>query len=417
MCEEIRTQVISLEQQQDEKNFFNHSFVNEKTNGNTTSNNCNDTHERNTVTQSTEKGTTTTTATTTRKRTKDMMIRELEKELAIAKEDLGQYKVYMKQKELEYEEKLRVDRLHFQNTNDALERKCREEVRQMKSDARLVIDFIRKKANETLAENDAKHMADTQTKLETLKSSLQWNFHTRLDTLAQKMKHTVLEEKQGIHHRNMHTTNNNNNNNDNDRCIPKSVISKRNETNVNKKNNHTKFNNNNKRNHYQNNTIPTDESEYGTTSEDDSISTKYDDDDVDSNVTLVDRGVMMYNKQQRNKGPNKVMKKLTETQWLKSRVKELENWTDTLTTALRSGAHLKGMNGEFFTYRDDDAGTSKSDNHKSGSSLSSYDTPTNNGNSEGPARNNNVCHLDQSSILKRSKRKSNIVPPSPPRRK
>ena len=33
--------------------------------------------------------------------------------------------------------------VHFQNTNNVLEQKCREEVRQMKSDARLVIDFIR----------------------------------------------------------------------------------------------------------------------------------------------------------------------------------------------------------------------------------------------------------------------------------
>ena len=88
-------------------------------------------------------------------------------------------------------------------------------------------------------------------------------------------------------------------------------------------------------------------------------------------------------------------------------MKELESWTDTLTTALRRGAHLKGMSGKLFAYLDSVGVTV--DESDGSSSLYS--------NSDCEGLNGNMCKLDRSSILKGSKRKSNIVPPSPPRRK
>ncbi len=176
-----------------------------------------------------------------------------------------------------------------------------------------------------MAENNAKRVPYTQTRLKTLESSLQRKFHTRLDTLAQKMKHSVLEEKQQISNKKMNLFNSNNGNAN---CIPKSIILKTNKIDVNRKNNHKELNNyddvcmkekdrgneknvpfmkkrmgtfnhacknssnnHNKKNHH-NNTIPTDESEYRTMSEDDRISTKYHDGDDDSNTILLDIGIM-----------------------------------------------------------------------------------------------------------------------------
>ena len=240
----------------------------------------------------------------------------LERQVKMLKECLLEKKteirVQKENAEQQCKEKNQVDRLHFENSQRLLKhkhheelRKARKEIVQVKSDARLVIDFVRRKANEAIADESSKMEFQKKSmgkKMETMESQMRKTFHSHLHKLEEEVKMVVRKEKKAI-----------------DLTIlppppPKhiSIISK-----------HKSKPPPIIRSCY-NMSIPSDESEAPDLCSDDSISTCYSDmsrlasrEEKDSNISDVH-------------------------ELLKSRVHELEQWTDTLTLALRKGAKIKG---------------------------------------------------------------------------
>ncbi len=221
----------------------------------------------------------------------------------------------LKNCEQQYKEKIQIDRLHFENSQRLLKhkhdedlKKAKKEIAQVKSDARLVIDFIRRKANEAIAEENSKAERQKKSigkKMQALESEMKKTFHNHLHTLEEEVKMVVRKEKKAI-----------------DLTIlppppPKhiSLMSKR------------KLNISPIRACCGDVSIPTDKSEAPELCSDDSISTCYSDESP--MVSNDEKGTSC--------GSN-------QHELLKSRVQELEQWTDTLTIALRNGAKIKGSN-------------------------------------------------------------------------
>jgi hypothetical protein len=214
--------------------------------------------------------------------------------------------------EQKYKEKNQVERLHFENSQRLLKHKHNEELKkikkdvvQVKSDARLVIDFVRRKANEAIADESLKIEQQKKSmgkKMEALESQMKRTFHSHLHTLEEEVKMVVRKEKKAI-----------------DLTIlppppPKNIsIAHRRMLNSRR---------------CSNVSIPTDESEAPDLCSDDSISTSY------SDVSGSDQfSFMKHDKDKYISDQHEI---------LKSRVQELEQWTDTLTLALRNGAKIKG---------------------------------------------------------------------------
>ena len=235
---------------------------------------------------------------------------EKETELKVQKEKAVKDLKYCEQ---QYKEKNQVDRLHFENSQRLLKnahcvetKKLKKEISQVKSDARLVIDFIRRKANEAIAEENSKIQKEKNSigkKMEDLQSEMKKTFHNHLCSLEEEVNMVVKKEKKkaiGL------------------KILPPpppkniSIFSKRKPIPPLS----GPF--------FSSSSIPTDESEAPNLCSDDTISTCYSD-EVPPIV-----------------GEKRDEHILNEHEILRSRVQELEEWTDTLTLALRTGAKIKG---------------------------------------------------------------------------
>lgn len=105
----------------------------------------------------------------------------------------------------QYKEKIQVDRLHFENLqrflkhahNDEM-KKAKKEIAQVKCDARLVIEFVRRKANEAIDEETSKMEHQKKSigrKMEALESEMKRTFHNHLLSLEEEVKMVVKKEK------------------------------------------------------------------------------------------------------------------------------------------------------------------------------------------------------------------------------
>ncbi len=111
----------------------------------------------------------------------------------------------LKNMEQKYKEKIQVDQLHFENSQRILEKAHSEEIKklkkemvQIKSDARLVIDFIRRKANEAIAEETSKVKYQKMSlgkKMEALESEMKKTFHHHLMSLEEEVRNVVKKER------------------------------------------------------------------------------------------------------------------------------------------------------------------------------------------------------------------------------
>ena len=215
----------------------------------------------------------------------------------------------LKDCEQQYRDKNQVDRLHFENSqrlmkhaHDEEMNKLKQEMAQVKSDARLIIDFVRRKANEAIQEESHKMEHQKRSigkKMEALESQMQKTFHNHLHNLEQDVKMVMRKEKKAIN---------------------LSVLPPPPPKNIaiipNKRKMKFDFKKDESR------SFPTDETKTPDLRSNDSISTFFS--DSDGGVQSNEKSGCISN----------------EHELLKTRVKELEQWTDTLTLALRSGAKV-----------------------------------------------------------------------------
>jgi hypothetical protein len=208
----------------------------------------------------------------------------------------------------QYKEKNQVERLHFENSQRLLRdsqeheiRKLKQETAQVKSDARLVIDFVRRKANEAIIEESSKVEHQKKSfgkKMEALESEMKKTFHIHLVSLEEDVNMAVKKEKKkgiGL------------------KILPPAPP--RNISIIKKPKNYPGS-------ILRNDSIASDNTKAAELSSNDSISTCYSND-------IISTGSVKKGK-----------KRLNEHETLKSRVQELEEWTDTLTLALRTGAKI-----------------------------------------------------------------------------
>ena len=234
---------------------------------------------------------------------------EKETELKVQKEKAAKDLKYCEQ---QYKEKNQVDRLHFENSQRLLKsaqseetQKLKKEISQVKSDARLVIDFIRRKANEAIADENSKIQQQKNSigkKMEDLQSEMRKTFHNHLCSLEEEVNMVVRKEKKKAVDL---------------KILPPpppkniAIFPKRKPIAPSSR-------------PFLSSSIPSDESEAPNLCSDDSISTCCSDE--------IPRFI-------RHKRDDQTM---NEHELLRSRVQELEEWTDTLTLALRTGAKIKG---------------------------------------------------------------------------
>jgi len=211
--------------------------------------------------------------------------------------------------EQKYREKIQIDHLHFENSQQLLKqshedemRKVNEEIAQVKSDARLVIDFIRRKASQAIAEESTKVEYQKKSmgkKMEAIEAEMKKKFNDHLISLEEEVRNVVNNEKRKVM---------------NSKILPSPppptnvcLFSKpkMNSSPMKKKIDIS---------------IPSDGSEVQCLYSDDSISS-------------CKSGEMRNTTGLEN-----------EHDILKRRVQELEKWTDTLTLALRTGAKMKKSN-------------------------------------------------------------------------
>ncbi len=222
----------------------------------------------------------------------------------------------LKDCEQKYRERNQVERLHFENSKRLMKhahneelKKFKKEIAQVKSDARLIIDFVRRKANEAIAEESTKMVNQKRSigkKMEALESQMKKTFHSHMNNLEEEVKMVMRKEKKAI----------------NLTILPPppprniSIMSKRklNRCTMDFVKEDIK-------------SIPSDEIEVPDMYSNDSISTCFS-----------ESGDLL-SKDKKDKCIS------NEHQLLKTRVKELEEWTDTLTLALRSGAKIKCQDG------------------------------------------------------------------------
>lgn len=215
--------------------------------------------------------------------------------------------------EQQYKEKNQVERLHYENSQSLLKRAHEEEIRkvkkeiaQVKSDARLIIDFIRRKASEALAEENSKveHQKKSIGKrMEAMEAEMKKTFHDHLVSLEEEVKKVVKKERT--------------------KAIDLQILPPPPPKNISilpkRKSNTAAV-----RRHWDD-SIPSDETEAPALCSDDSISTCRSDEISSIDIKKI-----------------RDTETINEHEILRSRVQELEEWTDTLTLALRTGAKIKG---------------------------------------------------------------------------
>lgn len=235
---------------------------------------------------------------------------EKETELKIQKEKAAKDLKYCEQ---QYKEKNQVDRLHFENSQRLLKsahgdetQKLKKEISQVKSDARLVIDFIRRKANEAIADENSKIQKQKNSigkKMEELQSEMKKTFHNHLCSLEEEVIMVVKKEKK--------------------KAVDLKILPPPPPKNIIIFPKHKPIASSSRP--FLRSSIPTDESEAPNLCSDDSISTCYSDE------------IPLFVREKRD---DQII--MNEHDLLRSKVQELEEWTDTLTLALRTGAKLKG---------------------------------------------------------------------------
>jgi hypothetical protein len=107
----------------------------------------------------------------------------------------------LEENEIEFNQKLQIERRHFRNTREALIQQHQQEIHKLskeimniKKDAKLVIDFVRKKANEALGQEMEKRKYDKKRKdkeLEEREKSLKERFNRSLENVEKQVKHAL----------------------------------------------------------------------------------------------------------------------------------------------------------------------------------------------------------------------------------
>lgn len=246
------------------------------------------------------------------RRIKKLEVSLLEKKTELKAQQENAFKE-MENMEQQYKEKIQVDQLHFENSQRILEKahdeeikKLKKEMVQIKSDARLVIDFIRRKANEAIAEENSKVKYQKMSigkKMEALESEMKKTFHHHLMSLEEEVRNVVKKER--------------------NKAVDLKILPPPPPKNISilrkdRLHSLTSFR--------LDDSLPsTDESKAPANKcSDDSIST------CNSDVMFTSD---LVNKMKDSECTN-------EHEILRNRVQELEHWTDTLTLALRSGAKI-----------------------------------------------------------------------------
>jgi len=206
----------------------------------------------------------------------------------------------------QYFDRLELERYQFKKIRDQLIRKhkkeieeTREEITRVKKDAKSVIDFIRRKANEALAEEVEKSRFEKKQlnrNLNNQENKLKEAFNTRLHKIEEEVKITFQNTKFAVQDTHISQSKPRRS------CQPTSIESDRNimgEISINRGN--TK--------------IETDNSIIGGSTTGDSISTK----DDTCSIDLV-----------------------SKQKWFERRIDELDTWTDELSSTLQNGVNLQG---------------------------------------------------------------------------
>jgi len=261
----------------------------------------------------------------------------------------------------EYKEKIEVDRLHYKNSQELMEsthkselKQAESEIVQVKNDARLVIDFIRRKANEALEEvntknkNDKKQMTEN---MQSLEHQMKQNFNRHLQNLEGQVRNVVREEKIVFQTELTRAS----------KRFKTVSLSPKRESKIPK---------------HRDVSLQSNVSVIEEVFSDDSIST----DDTLENVAK----------------ENKSNFHEYQNQLLRFRIKQLEQWTDTLTIALRNGAMIKGIGNKYTTQNEEMVVDS---NKRSGEQRS-------------PQKLNNMWRNEYSS--NHLEKSFQLIPPSPP---
>lgn len=272
---------------------------------------------------------------------------KLKKELITIKKEMQRLQQSLSEQKDAYEEKL------LTSVNEEQE-KTRSQISQVKEDARIVIDFIRRKADEFIAENDVKHdvqMKDMENKMNSMERKMKSQFHNQLEKFELKFKDSLQREQAKVKEYNFSP-----------KLSRKKPISlsppRRRERTPRSKSPPPKY-------HVVD--LPPEKKDFS-----------FNDESFRKDPEVVG-----------DDGSDKERSSMDECLWLRSRVSELEQWSDTLIKALQDGAKLKGIKGQFFAYQDENNGQ-QTDEMSSQRSKS--------------------CKAGQE-----QKSKLDLVPPSPPR--
>ena len=206
----------------------------------------------------------------------------------------------------EYKEKTQVDLLHYKNSLDLIKRTHEEELKtvgeeviQVKKDARLIIDFIRRKANEAIADGASKNAEQKKKMTESLEFQelqMKKSFSAHLEKFEEQVKNVVRGEKIAFQTEMTHTPT-------------------------------TKMN-------LRMSRIPKSPTrDISLVPKNPIVEEIFSDDSISMEDTITN--AVQDAKYNHSTDDNSKM--------LKSRIELLEQWTDTLTIALRSGAAIKGL--------------------------------------------------------------------------
>jgi len=223
----------------------------------------------------------------------------------------------------EQREKVQVDLLHYKNSLELIKRTHEEELKnaaseiiQVKSDARLVINFIRRKANEAIAEEAFKRTNQKKEMMERIKSQelqMKKSFNGHLESFEAQVKDIVRGGKNAFHTETTFTS-----------ATTTGPRIQKSASEISLLSNSSVIGE-----------IGSDES----ITMDDSIASSMKDAKYNRNV-------------------------VNENKLLTFRIKQLERWTDTLTIALRTGATIKGLNDKPSSHRDEVIGCKKAAGEK-----------------------------------------------------
>jgi len=117
------------------------------------------------------------------------------------KEDLQQMAKELEENEIEFNQKLQIERRHFRNTREALIQQHQQEIHKLskeimdiKKDAKIVIDFVRKKANHALGQEVEKRKYEQRrmdNELEERERGLKERFNRSLENVEKQVKHAL----------------------------------------------------------------------------------------------------------------------------------------------------------------------------------------------------------------------------------